>query len=169
MNCGYIIEDLCKKNNITKKEFAIKTGINETNFTYWKKGRTPNGDILAKIANFFNVSTDYLLGRENTNMGQNSPNDEMKNIGNKIEELCKEKNITQKELSKNIEISENTIITWKKGSYPRSDILAKIADFFNVSTDYLLGRENASKGANSLNYEEFGITNISLIEKRANL
>lgn len=89
----------------------------------------------------------------------------MENIGNKIEELCKEKNITQKELSKSIEISENTIITWKKGSYPRSDILVKIANFFEVSTDYLLGRENASKVANSLNYEEFGITNISLIEK----
>ncbi len=82
MNCGYIIENLCKKNNITKKEFSVKTGINETNFTYWKKGRTPNGDILAKIADFFNVSTDYLLGRENTSMEQNSLNGEEFKITN---------------------------------------------------------------------------------------
>ena len=32
--------------------------------TWEKRGTVPNGEILSKIANYFNVSTDYLLGNE---------------------------------------------------------------------------------------------------------
>ena len=47
------------KPNPVAKELGISSGI----LSRWKnEGSTPNGDSLTKIANYFNVSTDYLLG-----------------------------------------------------------------------------------------------------------
>ena len=59
----------------------------------------------------------------------------------RIFKLLKEKNITAKELSTAINISAGNISDWKKGkSKPSTDAISKIADYFDVSTDYLLGK-----------------------------
>jgi len=57
--------------------------------------------------------------------------------------LRKEKNITQKELSDKINVSASTIGLYEQGRRtPDNETLTKIADFFEVTTDYLLGRTN---------------------------
>ena len=42
------------------KELKIATGI----ITRWKNGSIPNGETLIKLAEYFNCSVDYLLGRD---------------------------------------------------------------------------------------------------------
>ncbi len=61
------------------------------------------------------------------------------NLYNKVKALCNDKNITQKQLADIIGINQNTIKTWEN-KLPNSDTLVKIADYFGVTTDYLLGR-----------------------------
>lgn len=57
----------------------------------------------------------------------------------KLLELCQSKNISITNLCLNITGSRGNLSTWKKGNInPIS--LVKIADYFNVSVDYLLGR-----------------------------
>lgn len=63
------------------------------------------------------------------------------NLYNKVKELCRNNNITQKELAEIIGINQNTIKTWEH-KLPNSDTLLKIADYFGVTTDYLLGRSS---------------------------
>lgn len=58
-----------------------------------------------------------------------------------IKDLCTEKNITIAFLERKINLGNGTIRRWEKSS-PSADKLQKIADYFNVSTDYLLGRTN---------------------------
>lgn len=69
----------------------------------------------------------------------------------KIKELRQQKGITQKELSKHLGIAQNTLSYWENG---RIDIdtesLCKIADYFNVSVDYLLGRENKKQSQGNI-------------------
>lgn len=49
-----------------QKEVAERLKINQVTYNRYEKGeREPDNDTLKKIADFFNVSTDYLLGREN--------------------------------------------------------------------------------------------------------
>lgn len=56
-------------------------------------------------------------------------------------ELMEKTKTTQTQLAQAIGASQGNISDWKKGrSFPKSDVLAKIADYFDVSTDYLLGR-----------------------------
>lgn len=62
-------------------------------------------------------------------------------IGNKIRDLRKEKKLSQSELGKLIGVSQTTVTAWETGrAEPASTYIKKLADFFNVSADYLLGR-----------------------------
>lgn len=63
------------------------------------------------------------------------------NLYNKVKELCRDKNITQKQLAETIGINQNTIKTWEH-KLPNSETLVKIADYFDITTDYLLGRSS---------------------------
>ena len=60
-----------------------------------------------------------------------------------FERLCKEREVTPSQVSRGTDISTATLTSWKKGKYtPKQDKLQKIADFFNVSVDYLMtGKE----------------------------
>lgn len=59
------IENLMKKNNLTANKLAIACKLQNNTFTYWKNGKTkPTIDVLIRIADYFNVSIDYLVGRE---------------------------------------------------------------------------------------------------------
>jgi transcriptional regulator with XRE-family HTH domain len=59
----------------------------------------------------------------------------------RVKKLCKERGITVARLEEELEIPKNTIYQWKRIS-PSLDKIQSIADYFNVSTDYLLGRTN---------------------------
>ncbi len=49
---------------ITQIEIAEKLGINRVTYTGYENGKhQPSLDILIKIADYFQTSTDYLLGR----------------------------------------------------------------------------------------------------------
>lgn len=65
----------------------------------------------------------------------------MFSLGQRIQNLRKEKGLTQEKLAKIIGISRGSLsmIEINKRE-PDNDTLKKLADFFNVSVDYLLGR-----------------------------
>ena len=61
----------------------------------------------------------------------------------KIKELRKEKGLMQKELAQILQTTNSSISDWECGrSQPDLATLAKIALFFDVKTDYLLGLED---------------------------
>ena len=63
-------------------------------------------------------------------------------IGERIKELRKSKKMSQSELGKFIGVSQTTVTAWENGrAEPSSSYVAKLATFFNISTDYLLGRD----------------------------
>lgn len=64
-------------------------------------------------------------------------------FGRKLKELRLEKKINQSELGEIIGISPSTVGMYERDQrFPDKDILGKIADYFDVSIDYLLGRTN---------------------------
>lgn len=57
--------DLCARQGLTPSGAAAKIGFNRASVTAWKnKGTAPRQELLVKIADFFQVSTDYLLELE---------------------------------------------------------------------------------------------------------
>jgi transcriptional regulator with XRE-family HTH domain len=71
----------------------------------------------------------------------------MKTFGNILRELRKEKNITQKELASMLKLSESTIGMYERNErQPDYDTLDRIANYFKVTTDFLLGRKSNPSG-----------------------
>lgn len=59
-----ILKDLRKSRKINQAELGEALGMSQATITLWENGkRIPDIDMLCKIADYFNVTTDYLLGR----------------------------------------------------------------------------------------------------------
>ena len=66
---------LCAEKFLKPNTVAKELGISSAAVTKWKNGAMPCGEILVAIADFFECSVDYLLGRqESTNIHINSHN-----------------------------------------------------------------------------------------------
>ncbi len=59
--------------------------------------------------------------------------------------LCNEHGTRPNPVAQELGISSGSITKWKNGSLPRDATLQKIADYFEVSVDYLLGKEDPPK------------------------
>ena len=59
----------------------------------------------------------------------------------KLSELRKTHKVTQEQLAQHLGVSAQAVSKWENGSYPDGDLLPKIADFFDVSIDYLYGKD----------------------------
>lgn len=64
-----VLYRLCEENNTKPYVVAKAIGSSNAVCTKWKNGSIPNGETLLKLANYFNVSVDYLLGRTDTPTG----------------------------------------------------------------------------------------------------
>ena len=62
---GKRIHDLRRENNYTQKELATILQVDFRTVSFWETERfEPNIEQLIKICDTFNVSADYLLGRQ---------------------------------------------------------------------------------------------------------
>ena len=58
----------------------------------------------------------------------------------RIRKLCKDRNITIKKMSEDLDIGTSLIRKWKTTTSPSIDKIKTIAEYFDVSIDYLIGR-----------------------------
>ena len=64
-------------------------------------------------------------------------------LGKRLKELRLEKGLTQKQLSKELNINSVTYLHYEKSQRePSLSLLADMAKYYNVSVDYLLGLED---------------------------
>ena len=64
-----------------------------------------------------------------------------KSLNENIRTLRMEKAVNQVELAKALNVSKQCVSNWENDNVvPSIEMLVKLADFFGVSTDYLLGR-----------------------------
>lgn len=76
------------------------------------------------------------------------------NVGNRIQKLRKENNMTQDNLADYLQISRQSISKWEANlSYPETEKLIKLSKLFNVSVDYLLTGNTETKLAKNYHYE----------------
>lgn len=72
-------------------------------------------------------------------------------FGKRLKKLRLKKNLTQAELAKILKIGESTVSFYEANKRePDYEMLKRIADFFNVSVDYLLGRTDYDKHSETI-------------------
>ncbi len=63
---GSVLRQLVDKSGKTQKEIAADLGFSQQRFNYYVSGRSePDASTLLLIADYFHVTVDYLLGRDN--------------------------------------------------------------------------------------------------------
>lgn len=61
------LRELRSKKGLSQQELSNRLGFNRATYARYETGNTqPDFDTLQKLADFFDVSTDYILGRTNT-------------------------------------------------------------------------------------------------------
>lgn len=61
----------------------------------------------------------------------------------RLKELRQERNLSQTALAQIISVSQKAIDYWERGiNEPKATYIIRLADYFDISSDYLLGREN---------------------------
>lgn len=79
------VEQLLKEKHIQKKVFLSDVGLAKNSFVNWRERKTiPNGATLQKIADYFGVTVDFLLGKTEQKEKPAGVPDEL------WEELCKD-------------------------------------------------------------------------------
>lgn len=65
-----------------------------------------------------------------------------------FEKLCSERGVTPYRVCKETGLTTSTISNWKAGRYtPKTDKMQKIADFFGVSIEFLMGNEEKQESS----------------------
>ena len=137
------------------KEIEQDLSLPRSTIYTWKKGKSRSyTKYIEELADYFNVTVEYLLGRENLPAENGNPA-----LLERIKELCEESGRSLDELESALGL--NSLATWGK-SVPAIDKVEKVADYFNVSVDYLLGRTD---NPNMENEYEF----IAAVDEDANL
>ena len=72
-------------------------------------------------------------------------------LSERLVQLRKERNLYQKDLAKILNVAQPTVGGWESGARtPDNDMLMTLANYFDVSTDYLLGRSDNKNPSNGL-------------------
>ena len=83
-------------------------------------------------------------------------------LSDKIKELRKSHGKSQVEIANELSVTKQTVSNWENNNIqPSVDMLVKIADYFGVSTDYLLERSEKR----TLNVEGLSFIEIAHIEQ----
>ena len=64
---------LCDQRNISVYRACTEIGLNRSAVAKWKNGGKPNGSTAAKLADYFGVTTDYLLGQSEESAPEAKP------------------------------------------------------------------------------------------------
>ncbi len=125
----------------SKSKNADIIGISNTTYSNaYNYGIIPKTSTLIRIADYFNISIEFLIGNTDNEQFEKSQHPVL--FKERLMQLQKEKNIsTVYELAKIVHIHRNNIAQWNKlNCIPLIDDIIIVADYFDVSIDYLLGR-----------------------------
>ncbi|MBB5356687.1 transcriptional regulator with XRE-family HTH domain [Anoxybacillus mongoliensis] len=95
MTFGKRLRFLRKRRNLTQKDLADRFNVGESTIgMYERDEREPSFEFVKQLADFFNVTTDYLLGRTDDPNPPGSDNEELGTLA-RINQLIKEYGIEQ--------------------------------------------------------------------------
>lgn len=129
---GNKIRTLRIENHWTMKDLAGFLGTNTTAISNWENSyNAPTKENIEKMAILFRVSRDELINAGKVNYLA------------RLKELRENKGITQRQLSEETGMSFQSISFYEHGERePGVKALISLADYFNVSIDYLVGRSD---------------------------
>ncbi len=136
------LKDLIDEKKIPIPQAACELHINSKTLVYnWIKGKMiPKLDNAIKLRDYFECSLDYLFN--NAEYEKIMPTKPVSTFAKKLKQILNEKHITREKFLTDLNMSNNNFNNWYKLELnPRMDTVTKIANYLQVSIDYLVGLE----------------------------
>ena len=154
------LEELRVAKGLSQAELANLIDVSPSTIGMYEQGRRfPEVNTLMKLADFFNVPIDYLLGREcqpgdNQDTQKKQAVKEESVILRNIKALCAANETSASQLEQALGFGEGTIYKWNN-STPGVDKLKKVADYLEVPVDYFLSEQPSEEAGSVSTYEKF--------------
>lgn len=134
--------DLISDSGLTLKETAERIGIPATCLTdYLLEKHQPAVESIIKIADYYNCSVDFLLGRETEK--QNLTFKTCPPFQEQLRYLKNYFNCSSYRFFNGTKISKSAYYSWLRGAHkPTLDNIIDLADEFDCRVDFILGRES---------------------------
>ncbi len=137
-----IIRRLCKENKISISKLETELGYGNGSIA---KTSNMSADRLKRIADYFDVSMEYLITGEPLN----------NSLGNKIKSYRIMNDLSQADLGKKLFTSGACISSWERGrTEPNLDQIKAIAEIFNIPVEDFI---NTARRANDITTAELDI------------
>ena len=125
-----------------KTRTKLRTEMNLASYTFSNAlnyGIVPRPKTLITIADYFDVSVDYLIGRSDDRSF--TPAVKPSTFAERFEEMCSEHGSSHYKVGTYGGFDKSLIVRWlNDGFLPSLENLELICDYFGVSADYALGR-----------------------------
>lgn len=133
--------------SLKQKDLAKVLNVSEDRYSKYERGINDlTLEMSNKIANFYDVSLDYLFGISNKNTKVENTNIDLNIFKKRLLQLRKDNDLSQNEIGQKIGFPQTTYSGYETGtSIPTSFKTYYIAMYCNVSIDYLLGRTNVKE------------------------
>ena len=141
-NFSESFNELLLQHNIAPSAFAKIIGCGKGTVSRYQNGqKLPSLDLLLRMADYFQCSTDYLLGLE-TEIYTNVFNPVL-SFQERLPLFCRALGITKYQIEHKAHIAQSAIYKWQNGTgVPSVESLYKIATAFNCRIDFILGRSD---------------------------
>jgi len=126
---------------ISARELAAALEVNASTISRWKQGKRSILFINAlRLANFFNCSLEFLLGRAENKLDfvpQSYPP-----FYERLHQIMEVYGVTWYRIVKDGIVSDHNLSVWKNGTSPYLQSVVDIADYFGLTLDHFVGRES---------------------------
>lgn len=143
------LKELRNSKRITQEKIAQALNIKRSTYAKYETGENqPDHETLQLLADFFNVSTDYLLGRSDKKMIVTKNNPPIEVFRKRLKECREEKELTYGDLAEVASVTPTYIekLETEATELPGLRTFYAIADKLGVTPDYLGGFTNDKQG-----------------------
>ena len=143
MYYGDKLKELREESNLLQSDIAAVINIQGKVYSLYETEYTiiPSKHLIT-LANFFNVSIDYIFKftkvRQYPHLNQDL---DIKTVGQRLKEFRKKNKLTQVKLASMLNTTQSVIADYERGRYLiATPFLYTICKKYHISADYLLGR-----------------------------
>lgn len=140
-NVGIRIKKLREESDITQQELANFVCCSGQVVSNIERGYTkPSPEVLARIAEFFNVPADYLFGQTDARWIADSPYSRSNKFPTRVCDQMNHLQMTSSDLAESANIKQSVCEDIISGKIkPSIDSLSRIASSLHTTIDYLIG------------------------------
>ena len=137
---GERIRLLRTQKEMTQEELGKFLGVGKTTISqYESEARTPDAGMLTRIATFFGVSVDYVLGRSDDPTPTAPPHD-LITTARRLEAIRRSRGWSQRDLADRLGISVPEFARYGSAlDKPPDELVDKLAEVFEVDRRYFTG------------------------------